>query len=240
MPDLLQEPPHDETKTSWNTSIVIGLFVLAGSLATSILLYLSDSDKTANETTSTFMATQSKEIASLRAELREIRKEIVLYKEAEERWRLMYIDLSLENLEIKQQLAMKMQELTRKIDESDVVRQWMDDMPFAGWAKTFNEDGNLAIIAINRTFTESYGLTKEQALGKTDFELFPLEIAEKYSEIDEKVIRTGEASVQTNDYMLPNGKVIKMRNIKWRIKLSDGAYGSAGMVLQDFHLDRLN
>lgn len=229
--------PHDETRPSWNTTIVIAGLTLVGSIIASSLLYKATTESTVSSATQAFMLTQATEITSLRKELRELRnevnRELVVYKEEASRWRLAYIALLEENLTLKQDYAEINAKLSVKINEAEIVRQWMDDMPFEGWAKRFNEDGELIIIALNKRFTESYGLTRDQAIGKTDKELFTQQIADQYLETDYKVITTGVPSVQVDNFIMPDGEVIDIRNIKWRIEFADGTYGSAGMVIKN-------
>lgn len=228
-----KDGPHDSSRPSWNTTILIAAVTLVTSIIASTFLYSSNTAATRSEAADSFMISQANEIENLRKELREIRNEIIAYKEGEERWRLAYIDVLMENLKTKQELAEALSDLAEKINEADIVRQWMDDMPFEGWAKRLNKDGALVIIALNKSFTETYGLSWEEAVGKTDKELFSEEIALEYLETDLEVIKTGIPSIQVDHFIMPDGTKVDIRNIKWRIQFADGTYGSAGMVLRD-------
>jgi len=53
-------------------------------------------------------------------------------------------------------------------------------------------DRNLRIVTANQAFCESYGIKKEDLLGKTLFDIHPKELAKKYYESDKHVINTGE------------------------------------------------
>src|SRR5262249_42587380 len=48
-------------------------------------------------------------------------------------------------------------------------------------------------LLINRHFEQEFGFQREAVLGRTDFELFPLEAAAAYTANDRRVLETGRA-----------------------------------------------
>lgn len=62
----------------------------------------------------------------------------------------------------------------------------LDNMPFMAWYK----DINGIFIAVNQPFADGCGKTKEEIIGKTDFEVWPYELALKYLNDDLDVITT--------------------------------------------------
>jgi len=68
------------------------------------------------------------------------------------------------------------------------LRATLDNLPFLFWLK----DQDSRFLAVNKTFAEFCGLPgPEYAVGKTDFDVWPFEIAEKYSKDDAEVIAGG-------------------------------------------------
>lgn len=55
----------------------------------------------------------------------------------------------------------------------------------------FRKDLNGAFTFVNDSFCASLGKSREALLGKTDFDFFPLNLAQKYSRDDERVVRSG-------------------------------------------------
>lgn len=57
----------------------------------------------------------------------------------------------------------------------------------------FRKDLNGAFTFVNDSFCASLGKSRETLLGKTDFDFFPLNLAQKYSRDDERVVQSGRA-----------------------------------------------
>ena len=64
----------------------------------------------------------------------------------------------------------------------------LDNMPFMAWYK----DNKCRFIAVNQPFADSLGKTKEEIIGKTDFDIWPYELALNYTNEDYEVMRTKE------------------------------------------------
>jgi hypothetical protein len=118
-------------------------------------------------------------------------------------------------------------------DNIAVVRQKIHATTSPAWAKILDKNGDLILIAINKAFTERYGLTEAQAVGKTDFEFNSNQrLAKKYVEDDWKVLNTGKAHDNIVEYVTSDGSHIIMRNVKYKIMFPDGSVGVAGMVIE--------
>jgi len=74
-------------------------------------------------------------------------------------------------------------------------------IPDAAWLK----DANGVFLNVNRGFLERFGLKLSQVVGKTMFDLFPPELAERYAAEEGEVIRTGQSRQFERSGML-NGK----------------------------------
>ena len=64
-------------------------------------------------------------------------------------------------------------------------------------------DGRFTFV--NSRFCRTIGLPREQILGRTDFDLYPAELARLYKEADEQVIRTGRTTESVEAHRTPNG-----------------------------------
>jgi PAS domain S-box-containing protein len=70
----------------------------------------------------------------------------------------------------------------------------------------FIKDLSGRYVKLNKACAEVLRVKPEEALGKTDAELFPPEIARELAKDDREVERTGKTMVRTYDRVLPSGK----------------------------------
>jgi len=73
-------------------------------------------------------------------------------------------------------------EARRRLTE---LKAFLDNLP----AHAFIKNKHLKIVMANRQMAESLGLTREQLVGLTDFDLYPEELARTYREHDRQVLR---------------------------------------------------
>jgi two-component system, cell cycle sensor histidine kinase and response regulator CckA len=64
----------------------------------------------------------------------------------------------------------------------------LDNIPHMAWMK--NTRG--VFLAVNQAFAQACGLSKEDVLGKTDRDIWPIEHADKYTQDDLRVIASGQ------------------------------------------------
>ena len=72
--------------------------------------------------------------------------------------------------------------------KKDQQRALLDNIPFLLWLK--NKDG--IFEEVNILFADSCGLSVNEISGKTDFDIWPRELADKYTAADADVINTGQ------------------------------------------------
>ncbi|MDD2762041.1 MAG: PAS domain-containing protein, partial [Methylomonas sp.] len=65
-------------------------------------------------------------------------------------------------------------------------RSLLDNFPFMVWLK----DRDSRYLAVNKTFAETWGVDTGNVIGKTDFDIFPLELAKSHREADQAVIES--------------------------------------------------
>lgn len=66
----------------------------------------------------------------------------------------------------------------------------------------------------NQRYCNTVKLPLQELLGKTDFDLFPPELAAKYVQDDQEVIRTGKIFETVEDHHLPDGTMIYVQVVK--------------------------
>jgi len=109
--------------------------------------------------------------------------------------------------------------------QQDSMEILLDSMP----GIAFFKDNQLRYIMCNRAFCEAAGYTNEQLKGKTDFELFPYAIADKYYQNDKLVFASCTIQEFEEDSFY-QGKVIRMLTRKVPIRDDNGkAIGLVGL-----------
>jgi PAS domain S-box-containing protein len=74
----------------------------------------------------------------------------------------------------------------------------------------------------NQRYCESLGFTFHELLGKTDFDLFPFELAAKYVHDDKNVIRSGKVFEAVEEHRLPDGTQIFVQVVKTPVHDAQG------------------
>lgn len=77
----------------------------------------------------------------------------------------------------------------------------LNNMPFMAWLK----DKNSTLLAINDEFARMCSTSKENIIGKTDFDFFPKEYAELYVQEDKAVMKTRQMISSVDLISGPNG-----------------------------------
>jgi len=86
--------------------------------------------------------------------------------------------------------------------EKDYMQNLLDNIPDAIYFK----DRENRIIKVNKFYADGVGLSSKEIIGKTDFDFFPKEQAQKMAEDDEYVLTTGQSIVgKIERTLLPNG-----------------------------------
>ncbi|MEX0937747.1 MAG: PAS domain-containing protein [Pirellulales bacterium] len=91
-----------------------------------------------------------------------------------------------------------------------VYHSLVDSLPL----NIFRKDLQGRIIFANQRYCESLGMTAEELLGKTDFDLFPDELAQKYRRDDQKAISTGQVVQDIEKHHRPDGQTIHVEVLK--------------------------
>jgi PAS domain S-box-containing protein len=88
--------------------------------------------------------------------------------------------------------------------------------------KLFWKDSALAYVSCNHNYAGDFGVTPEQIVGKTDYDLYPPEMAEKYRADDRRIMDSGGAEEIEENYRTPAGKEFVVRTVKAALKDEQG------------------
>jgi PAS domain S-box-containing protein len=87
--------------------------------------------------------------------------------------------------------------------------------------KIFYKDLNLAYVLCNDSFAEDWKIEPEEIRGKTDYDFFPKDLAEKYRADDKRILESGNAEEIEEEY-LKDGKNIAVHTFKAPLKDEQG------------------
>jgi PAS domain S-box-containing protein len=94
----------------------------------------------------------------------------------------------------------------------------------------FRKDTQSRFVFANQGFCDDIGMSMEELLGKTDFDLFPYEIAAKYISDDRRVVETGKIFEDVEEHPETDGSTIYVQVMKSPVRDSKGAIiGVQGM-----------
>jgi len=104
-------------------------------------------------------------------------------------------------------------------------RMFMDNSPANAWIK--DEQGRY--VYVSRTYEKSLGVRSEDRLGKTDFELWPREVAEQFRNNDLAVLASDQAMDMIEEVANPDGSRRYWWNFKFPLKNQAGLRYVAGI-----------
>jgi len=106
----------------------------------------------------------------------------------------------------------------------------LDNVPDIAWLK----DVEGKFIDVNEAFCKSVGKTPDEIIGKTDFEIWPEDLASKYYADDEEIIRSGKRKLVEEESPRPDGSRVWVETIKSPIFDESGnVIGTTG-ISRDF------
>ena len=79
--------------------------------------------------------------------------------------------------------------------------------------RIFHKDANLAYISCNKHYALDLGISADEIIGKTDFDFYPKELAEKYRADDRGVMESGQ-SVDIEESYIKNGQALFVQTVK--------------------------
>ena len=85
----------------------------------------------------------------------------------------------------------------------------------------------------NRGYCEAMGKPMAELLGKTDFDLFPRELAQKYARDDDKVVTTGQMFEDVEEHRRPSGQTIYVHVLKAPVRNARGDIVGTQVIFWD-------
>ena len=85
----------------------------------------------------------------------------------------------------------------------------------------------------NRSYCEAMGKPMAELLGKTDFDLFPRELAQKYARDDDKVVHTGQMFEDVEEHRRPSGQTIYVHVLKAPVRNARGDIVGTQVIFWD-------
>lgn len=122
-------------------------------------------------------------------------------------------------------------QLQDKTSQAELLEGFIEALPFPAWIKEREKDGLFSIVTINEKFTVFYGLTKRNAVGFNDYDLYPKDLAEEYQRGDQIVFES-KKDFRAKTEIPKNGVRVPVEYIKFVIKLPSGFEGIGGMVIE--------
>lgn len=113
------------------------------------------------------------------------------------------------------------------VDSNVLFQAFMDNSPLVGYMK----DAQGRMLYYNRLFAERFAITREEWIGKDDFEIWPEEFAKGFRAVDLDVLKGGELRITEETSPGPADTTLHWRSYKFPF---DGASGDrllAGMSL---------
>ena len=110
----------------------------------------------------------------------------------------------------------------------------MENLP----EKIFLKDINSVYVSCNENYARDLKIKAEEIAGKTDYDFYPKEFAEKYRAADRKIVKSGKIEDVNEDY-IRGGKRVIIHKIKIPVRDKDGNITGIRGIFWDITPQRL-
>jgi len=93
--------------------------------------------------------------------------------------------------------------------------------------RIFHKDTNLAYLSCNKHYAQDLEICTDEIVGKTDFDFYPRELAEKYRADDRRVMESGQ-SMDIEELYIKDGQELFVQTVK--TPLTDGVGNVTGIL----------
>jgi len=87
--------------------------------------------------------------------------------------------------------------------------------------KIFLKDKNSVYVSCNENYTKDLRIKAEEIVGKTDYDFYPRELAEKYRADDRRIMKSGRTE-DVNEKYIQNGREVIVHTIKTPLRDKEG------------------
>ncbi|HEX2191262.1 MAG TPA: PAS domain S-box protein [Longimicrobiaceae bacterium] len=127
-------------------------------------------------------------------------------------------------------------DITERKQAEDAVRAvkeqqeaLLNNIPDLAWLK----DARHRVLAVNEAVARAAGVDRDFCAGKTDFEIWPQDVAEKIRADDERVLREGTQLVTEERYTQPDGSVHYLETVKQPFRDHEGRIAGTVGIARD-------
>jgi phosphoserine phosphatase RsbU/P len=143
--------------------------------------------------------------------------------------RLLYYEGTVEDITQRQQAEEKVR------DSERLYHSLVETLPQNIFRKNIEERFTFA----NQQFCKTLHRKLDDVLGKTDFDFFPKELAEKYQRDDRRVLETGEPYETVEEHQPPGGQKMFVQVVKTPLRGDDGKITGLQGIFWDITEQRL-
>jgi sigma-B regulation protein RsbU (phosphoserine phosphatase) len=143
--------------------------------------------------------------------------------------RLLYYEGTVEDITQRQQAEEKVR------DSERLYHSLVETLPQNIFRKNIEERFTFA----NTQFCQTLNRKLEDVVGKTDFDFFPKELAEKYQRDDRRVLETGEPYETVEEHQPPGGHKMFVQVVKTPLRGDDGKITGLQGIFWDITEQRL-
>lgn len=114
----------------------------------------------------------------------------------------MYTEVLSQNQSQVQEITKLNIQLAAKYLPDEALKEYLDNMPLPAWVKIVREEGGrpqFVMWYLNKEYEESFGIKKDLYIGKTDFDIWPKEIALGFYENDLSVFESLVSSCEMEE-----------------------------------------
>ncbi len=113
---------------------------------------------------------------------------------------------------------MKQNKMVQKLKTSELkYRVLVENLP----QKIFLKDSNSVYISCNNNFAKDLKIEADDIAGKTDYDFFPKNLADKYRADDKRILKSGETE-EINEEYIQGGKKVFVHTVKTPIEDENG------------------
>lgn len=136
------------------------------------------------------------------------------------------VELSQTNEALRKEFSVREQAEAALLESEAQYRSLVESLPL----NIFRKDLNGLLTFGNQRYFETLGHAANELIGKTDFDLFPDELARKYRDDDEQVRAMGVTLEDIEEHVRPDGERIYVHVLKAPVRDSRGmVVGTLGM-----------